>query len=173
MGRRPPELVTWRQGRCLPYGEGIAYWALGEVVKAQAGILESDASDEADAKLDAMLAEMPEAAWLRARLAPLVGLGTRGESGDRDESFAAWRGFLEDLAARTPLVLVFEDLHWADGSMLEFIDNLAEWASGAPIFCVLDGAAGAVREPPRVGWREAKRHHRVRSLPCPTWTPRA
>ena len=131
-----PELVTWRQGRCLPYGEGIAYWALGEVVKAQAGILESDASDEAAAKLDVMLAGMSEAAWLRARLAPLVGLGTPGEGGDRDESFAAWRGFLEDLAARTPLVLVFEDLHWADGSMLEFIDNLAEWSAGVPIFCV-------------------------------------
>ncbi len=131
-----PELVTWRQGRCLPYGDGIAYWALGEVVKAQAGILESDAPDQAAARLDGMLAEMPEAAWLRARLAPLVGLGTRGEGGDRDESFAAWRSFLEELAVRTPLVLVFEDLHWADGSMLEFIDHLAEWSSGVPIFCV-------------------------------------
>ncbi|MBA3427862.1 MAG: AAA family ATPase, partial [Actinobacteria bacterium] len=71
-----PGLVRWRQGRCLPYGEGIAFWALGEIVKAECGILESDSSEEAAAKLEqALPAEDPDRAWLQARLAPLVGAG--------------------------------------------------------------------------------------------------
>ena len=68
-----PDLVTWRQGRCLPYGEGITFWALGEIVKAHAGILESDASATATAKLDVVLPEGEERAWFRQRLLPLLG----------------------------------------------------------------------------------------------------
>ncbi len=130
-----PELVLWRQGRCLPYGDGIAYWPLGEAVKAQAGILESDTAAETAAKLDMALEGMPEAAWLRARLGPLVGLESAG-SATRDESFAAWRSFFEELAAGGPLVLVVEDLHWAEGAMLEFVDYLVEWSSAAPILVI-------------------------------------
>ena len=72
-----PDIVTWRHGRCLPYGEGITFWALGEIVKAEAGILESDDQSDAGAKLDTMLAglfpEEAERAWFGSRLAPLVG----------------------------------------------------------------------------------------------------
>ena len=75
---RSPDLVTWRQGRCLPYGEGIAFWALGEIVKAAAGILESDAPDVAAEKIDlAVQTEQADARWLRQRLRPLVGLDAR------------------------------------------------------------------------------------------------
>ena len=70
-----PELVTWRQGRCLPYGEGITFWALGEIVKAHAGILESDDPATAMAKLDVVLPEGEERAWFRQRLLPLLGIG--------------------------------------------------------------------------------------------------
>src|SRR5207302_1117279 len=85
-----PGLVRWRQGRCLPYGEGIAFWALGEIVKAQCGILESNSPGEAAAKLDRALPEGdPDRVWLRARLAPLV--GAHAEPASQEESFTAWR----------------------------------------------------------------------------------
>jgi class 3 adenylate cyclase len=119
-----PELVSWRQGRCLPYGEGVTFSALGEVVKAQAGILESDDAQAAAGKLADAVAvvagEHSEREWLKARLAPLVGLATADEAraAEREEVFAAWRRFLELVAEAGPLVVVLEDLHWADEAFL-------------------------------------------------------
>jgi DNA-binding SARP family transcriptional activator/class 3 adenylate cyclase len=135
------ELVSWRQGRCLPYGDGIAFWALREVVKAEAGILESDDPQVAAAKLAAAVAatveEPSEHDWFTTRLAPLVGLGGQtGRAVERSEAFTAWRGFLEAMAARRPLVLVLEDLHWADEALLAFLEHLLEWASPVPLLLV-------------------------------------
>ena len=130
-----PELVLWRQGRCLPYGDGIAYWPVGEAVKAQAGVLESDDLSATAAKLEIALEGMPEPDWLRVRLAPLLGLETSG-SATREESFAAWRTFFEELAARSPLVLIVEDLHWADAAMLDFVEHLVEWSTGGRILVI-------------------------------------
>ena len=104
-----PDLITWRQGRCLPYGEGITFWALGEIVKAHAGILESDAPDVATTKLDAVLPEGEERPWFRQRLLPLLGIEATS-SAEREELFTAWRRFLEQIAEERPTVLVFEDL---------------------------------------------------------------
>ena len=125
-----PGLVRWRQGRSLPYGEGIAFWALGEIVKAECGILESDSPDEAEAKLVAALpSDDPDLAWLEARLAPLVGwaaIPSRRRSRSR-------RGVVSSsisLPGRET-VLVFEDLHWADAALLSFLEHLAVWAEGS------------------------------------------
>jgi class 3 adenylate cyclase/tetratricopeptide (TPR) repeat protein len=127
-----PGLVRWRQGRCLPYGEGIAFWALGEIVKAECGILESDSPQQASTKLDRAIADNEaDRAWLKARLAPLVGAG--GEPAAQEESFTAWRRFLEGLAAQNPTVLVVDDLHWADEPMLAFLEHLADWSEGVPL----------------------------------------
>ncbi len=126
------ELIAWRQGRCLPYGDGITFWALGEVVKAHAGILESDRPADARAKLAAAVAEMDDTAWLEERLGPLVGLATSGET-DREESFTAWQRFLEAIASTRALVLLFEDLHWADPALLAFVDHLVDWSRDLPI----------------------------------------
>jgi class 3 adenylate cyclase/tetratricopeptide (TPR) repeat protein len=127
-----PGLTRWRQGRCLPYGEGIAFWALGEIVKAECGILESDSPREAEAKLERALPQKdPDVPWLRARLAPLVGLS--GEPASQEESFTAWRRFCELLAADAPTVLVFEDLHWADRALLSFLEHLADWVQSLPL----------------------------------------
>jgi class 3 adenylate cyclase/tetratricopeptide (TPR) repeat protein len=134
-----PELVTWRQGRSLPYGGAVSLWALSEIVKAQAGILESDAADRAAAKLRRAVEDVfplaSGADWIEGHLRPLVGLGAEGElsGGRQDEAFAAWRGFFESLAERRPLVLAFEDLQWADEALLDFIDHLVDWASGVPL----------------------------------------
>jgi class 3 adenylate cyclase/tetratricopeptide (TPR) repeat protein len=127
-----PGLVRWRQGRCLPYGDGIALWALGEIVKAECGILETDTPDEATGKLErALHPGVEDRAWLLTRLAPLVGAG--GEPAAQDEAFTAWRRFLEGLAAERMTVLVFEDLHWADPALLGFLEHLADWAEGVPL----------------------------------------
>ena len=135
-----PDLIRWRQGRSLPYGEGVTYWALGEMVKAEAGILESDPAPVAEAKLrDAVVRTCSDqdVEWLRAMLQPLVGIGDDGLAGDRrGEAFAAWRRFLEGLAAEGPTVLVFEDLHWADDGLLDFVDTLVDWATAVPLLVV-------------------------------------
>jgi class 3 adenylate cyclase len=128
-----PELTRWRQGRCLPYGEGITFWALAEIVKAEAGILESDSAQVAAAKLEeAVSPAEPEPEWLLQRLAPLVGVEAASPA-EREELFTAWRRFLEGLAAVRPTVLVFEDLHWADEALLAFLEHLAEWSQGVPL----------------------------------------
>jgi DNA-binding SARP family transcriptional activator/class 3 adenylate cyclase len=130
---------VWREGRCLAYGDGITYWALGEVVKQQAGILESDGPAESSRKLAATVAalveEADERAWLEPSLAPLVGIHGVAASVVRDQAFAAWRQFLERIASQAPLVLVLEDLHWADDALVEFVRHLVERAS-APMLVV-------------------------------------
>jgi class 3 adenylate cyclase/tetratricopeptide (TPR) repeat protein len=133
---KKPSLTRWRQGRCLPYGEGITFWALGEIVKAEAGVLESDSSQTAWMKLqEAVPPDEPERQWLLQRLAPLVGVEA-ASSAERQELFTAWRRFLEGLAGNRPTVLVFEDLHWADEALLAFLEHLAEWSQGVPLLVV-------------------------------------
>jgi len=124
--------VMWRQGRCLPYGDGIAFWALGEIVKAHAGIYESDTAQTATGKLEAVLPEVEERPWLRARLLPLLGIES-AQSASREESFTAWRRFLETIA-HDGAVVVVEDLHWADLALLDFISELTEQDRGVPLF---------------------------------------
>jgi class 3 adenylate cyclase/tetratricopeptide (TPR) repeat protein len=134
------ELITWRQGRCLPYGEGVSFWALGEVVKAQAGILETDSSEQAREKLHAAISAAVEdhPDWVESHLSPLVGLAPERElAGDhRAEAFAAWRQFIEALAEQRPLVLVLEDLQWADDGLLDFVDHLVDWAGDVALLVV-------------------------------------
>jgi class 3 adenylate cyclase/tetratricopeptide (TPR) repeat protein len=163
-----PELVSWRQGRCLPYGDGITFWALGEIVKAQVGVLESDGPEQAAAKLEEAVAVLIEDEadrdWVLARLGALVGAAGQdgGAPADRAESFAAWRRFLEALAASGPLVLVFEDLHWADPAMVEFVDHLVDWAAGVPML-VLCTARPELYER-QSGWGGGKRNSATISL---------
>ncbi|MDP9342135.1 MAG: AAA family ATPase [Actinomycetota bacterium] len=156
-----PELVFWRQGRCLPYGDGVTFWALGEVVKAQAGILESDDPSEAQAKLaqavEAVVEDESEREWISARLAPLAGTGSGGTSGvEREEAFAAWRAFLEAVAATRPLVMAVEDLHWADPAMLEFLEYLVDWSTGVPLLVLCTARPELYERHP--GWGGGKRN---------------
>ena len=140
VARDDPQLILWRQGRSLPYGHGVTFWALGEMVKAHAGILEADPPETAEEKLARATDDVlgAEAEWVRAHLRPLVGLGRETELAlERGgESFAAWRRFFEALAERHPVVLVFEDLHWAEDRLLDFVDHLVDWAADVPILIV-------------------------------------
>jgi class 3 adenylate cyclase len=136
-----PDLVTWRGGRCLPYGDGVSYWALAEIVKAEAGILDNDPPELAAAKLaDAVRALLPaaDADWVERDLRPLVGFAaTNGRDAVRaDAAFPAWARFLESLAERAPTVIVVEDLHWADDGLLDFLDDFAGGASGLPLLVI-------------------------------------
>ena len=159
---REPDFVTWRQGRSLPYGDGVTYWALGEMITAQSGILDSDTADEAKAKLRATVADLigdeAEAAWVEEHLRALAGLEADGpSSGDRQsEAASAWRRFLEALAERNPLVLVFEDLHWADDALLDFVDHLVDRAGGVPMLVVCTARPELLDR--RGGWGGGKRN---------------
>jgi class 3 adenylate cyclase len=138
---RGDRLVMWRQGRSLPYGEGVSFWALGEMVKAQVGILETDSAEEATVKLEdalaGLLSDPAESAWVVSHLRALVGLsGGEVTRDQRTEAFAAWRRFFEALAEERPLVLVFEDLHWADDGLLDFVDDLVDWLRDVPLFVI-------------------------------------
>jgi class 3 adenylate cyclase/tetratricopeptide (TPR) repeat protein len=123
--------VAWGRGRCLAYGDGVTYWALAEMVRMRAGIAEGEDPASAQAKLDATLDEYvddeEERAWIRPRLSQLVSLETR-ESLEQADLFAGWRLFFERIAERNPVVLVFEDMQWADASLLDFIEYLLEWS---------------------------------------------
>ncbi|HXZ71401.1 MAG TPA: AAA family ATPase, partial [Streptosporangiaceae bacterium] len=137
------EPARWRLGRSLPYGEGISFWALAEMVKAQAGILETDTSAQAEAKLAQMTSDVvpgaSKADWVRRHLGALAGVhggDAPAGGGRREEAFAAWRYFVEALAQQRPLVLVFEDLHWADDGLLDFVDYLVDWAGEVPLLVV-------------------------------------
>ncbi len=161
------ELIIWRQGRSLPYGEGASYWALGEIVKAQAGILESDSAEVTEAKLgDAVtiVADPGERVWAERHLRPLVGLaGDDPTAGDRrGEAFAAWRRFIEALALEGPTVLVFEDVHWADDGLLDFVDGLVDWVDGVPLLVVCTARPELLERRP--GWGGGKRNATTVSL---------
>jgi class 3 adenylate cyclase/tetratricopeptide (TPR) repeat protein len=134
-----PGLVTWRRGRCLPYGEGVTFWALGEMIKAQATILETDDAATAEAKLHRavrdLVADPREAEWVEGHVRLLLALDApAGER--REDAFAAWRRLFEALAEWGPLALVVEDLHWADEGLLDFLDYLADWATSAPLVLI-------------------------------------
>jgi class 3 adenylate cyclase/tetratricopeptide (TPR) repeat protein len=164
----PSLLVAWRQGRSLPYGEGVAFWALSEMTKAQAGILESDDAQAAEAKLslavENVVSDTAQARWVEGHLRPLAGLGGAGEAGPegRNEAFAAWRRFFEAIAEQNPLVLVFEDLHWADDGLLDFIDHVVDWAGDVPLVVVCTTRPELLDRRP--GWGGGKRNATTISL---------
>ena len=133
------ETVYWHQGRSPSYGEGITFWALGEMVRRRAGLAEND--DESTSRerirltLEDFVAEEAERRAIEPALLFLLGFGD-APAGGRDELFAAWRTFFERIAGRATTLLVFEDLQWADQGLLDFIDHLLEWSAGYPIYVV-------------------------------------
>jgi class 3 adenylate cyclase/tetratricopeptide (TPR) repeat protein len=158
----------WRQGRSLPYGEGVTFWALAEMVKAQAGILETDDDTAVEAKLREALANLvldeSEAGGLAQHLRPLVGLSVDYEvvSDSQAEAFAAWRHLFEAMAEQHPVLLVFEDIHWADDGLLDFIDHLADWSARLPILIVCTARPELLERRP--GWGGGKLNATTLSL---------
>jgi class 3 adenylate cyclase/tetratricopeptide (TPR) repeat protein len=157
----PALYAFWRQGRSLPYGDGVSFWALGEMAKSHAGILESDDAEVAEKKLRAAVGhaidDSAEARWIEGHLRPLVGLSGEAGTAERGaEAFSAWRRFFEGLTEQYPVVLVFEDLHWADDGLLDFVDYLLEWAGDVPLLVVCTARPELLERRP--GWGGGKRN---------------
>ena len=129
--------VWWHEGRSPAYGDGITFWALGEMVRGRAGLAETD--DEATTRAGVArivrehVPDDTEARWIESALLALLGLDTGLGA---DQLFAAWRTFFERLAAKAPVVMVFEDLHHADNGLLDFIDHLMDWSRTSPIMVI-------------------------------------
>ncbi len=131
--------VWWHRGRCLAYGEGVAYWALADMIRMRCRIGEDEQQESAREKLAATLQEhVPDAeerAFVEPRLAHLLGLEAAA-TGDRQDLFAAWRLFFERLADTSPVILAFEDMQWADTSLLDFVEYLLEWSRDCPLYVI-------------------------------------
>ena len=152
-----PDLIRWRQGRCLPYGEGITYWAFGEIVKAEAGILETDPPGSAVGKLrvslEPLFTDSAERSWVASRVAPLVGSGEEATA-EKAERFAAWHRYLAALAEQRPTVIVIEDLHWADPNLVEFLAEVPEVTRGIPLLLVCTARPDFFESHPTWGARQ-------------------
>jgi predicted ATPase/class 3 adenylate cyclase len=131
------QITYWHRGRCLSYGEGVTYWALADMVRMRARIAEDEepasALDKLATVIEEHLRDEDERRFAEPRLRHLLGLeeNTRFE---REDLFAAWRLFFERLADVYPTVMVFEDMQWADASLLDFIEYLLEWSRTSPLF---------------------------------------
>jgi class 3 adenylate cyclase/tetratricopeptide (TPR) repeat protein len=133
------ETVYWHRGRSPAYGDGITFWALGEMVRRRAGLAETDDETTTRDRISATVAEFvpdeSDRGWVEPALLTLLGLEP-APAGGRDALFAAWRIFFERVAANGTTILLFEDLQWADSGLLDFIDHLLEWSKGVPILVV-------------------------------------
>ncbi len=151
------EPVWWHDGRSPAYGDGITFWALGEMVRMRSGLLETDDEPTTRAKVaETLTAHVPdpdERRWIEPALLALLGIesATTGS----EQLFAAWRTFFERLAATSPVVLVFEDFHFADAGLVDFVDHLLEWSRNVPIY-VLTLARPELLER-RADWGAGKR----------------
>jgi class 3 adenylate cyclase/tetratricopeptide (TPR) repeat protein len=131
------EGVWWHRGRCLAYGEGVAFWALAEMVRMRAGIVEGEDPASARVKvrtsLDTFVTDDEEREFVEPRMLHLLGLED-GPARAKEELFGAWRLFFERMAEQGPIALLFEDLQWADSALVEFVGHLLEWSRNRPIF---------------------------------------
>jgi class 3 adenylate cyclase/predicted ATPase len=138
------EEVWWHRGRCLSYGEGVAFWALAEIVRQRLGIAEEDPAETSAAKLAAglerFIADPDERAYVSARLRRLLGVVSSVDDSAalaREELFAGWRLFFERLAQSQPVILLVEDAHHADAALLDFLDHLIDWVRDLPVYLLV------------------------------------
>jgi class 3 adenylate cyclase/tetratricopeptide (TPR) repeat protein len=134
------DVVRWHRGRCLSYGDGVAFWALAEMVRQRFGIAEDDSSAVVAEKMAAGLQTwLPDDAvrdYVGPRVARLLGVEHETAELGRDELFAGWRVLVESIAKVEPVVLLVEDLQYADTGLLDFIDHLLDWARDVPILVI-------------------------------------
>jgi class 3 adenylate cyclase/tetratricopeptide (TPR) repeat protein len=130
------EPLLWHSGRCLSYGDGVAYWALGEMVRQRLGIAADASAAETLARLaaglDRWVPDPGDREFVEPRLGALLAVAEPGLA--RADLFAGWRLFFDRLAEHLPVVLVFEDLQWADEGLLDFIEHMLDWSAASPIF---------------------------------------
>ena len=151
------ETVYWHSGRSPAYGEGITFWALGEMVRERAGLAEYDDEATTRAKVKETVAQWvsdeSERAWIEPALLTLLGV----EGGmAADQLFGAWRTFFERIAEKGPVALVFEDMHFADTGLLDFVDHLLDFSRGVPLYVVTLARPDLIERRP--DWGAGKRN---------------
>jgi class 3 adenylate cyclase/tetratricopeptide (TPR) repeat protein len=138
--------------RCLPYGEGITFWPIAEIVHAAAGLDEPDTVEEARAKVRALLASVEDGDEIADRVSAAIGLGEEG-GGEIQETFWAVRRLLEAIARERPLAVVVEDIHWAEPTLLDLLQYVGGFSVDHPIL-VLCSSRPSIRET-RPDWDRA------------------
>jgi class 3 adenylate cyclase/tetratricopeptide (TPR) repeat protein len=126
--------ATVLTGRCLPYGEGITYWPVAELIRGAAGLTEEHRPDDARRKVESLLAGEDDAPMVAEWIGQMLGLAE--VTAEQEEMFWAVRRLLETLARDQALVLVLDDLHWAEPTLLDLVEHLADWARDAPLLVV-------------------------------------
>jgi class 3 adenylate cyclase/tetratricopeptide (TPR) repeat protein len=126
-----PEGVMALRGRCLPYGDGITFWPLIEAVGQAAGLTGMEEADEALAKISALISDDEHADRIARQLAQILGLA--GGEAAPEETLWAIRRFLEGVARRQPVAFVIDDVQWAEPTMLDLIEYLADWVVDTPL----------------------------------------
>jgi tetratricopeptide (TPR) repeat protein len=126
--------ATVLEGRCLPYGEGITFWALAEIVRQAARIDDGDPPAEALAKIAGLLDGIEDAGVVRDRVGAAIGLSDA--TGAIQETFWATRRLLEVLAAQRPVVAVFDDIHWAEPTLLDLLEYVAGFTRDRPVLAL-------------------------------------
>ncbi|HEY8170668.1 MAG TPA: adenylate/guanylate cyclase domain-containing protein [Candidatus Limnocylindria bacterium] len=133
------ETIWWHRGRSPSYGEGITFWALGEMVRRRAGLTEDDDDDTTRLRIAESVAlfvsDPAERAMVEPALLALLGVG-ESPAGGRDMLFPAWRIYFERISEQATTALVFEDLQWADSGLLDFIDHLLDWSKSRPLLVI-------------------------------------
>jgi class 3 adenylate cyclase len=154
------DTTYWHEGRSPSYGDGLTFWALGEMIRFRAGIAESDDDHKARTKLRTAVVEYvedpEEQRWIEPRLAGLLALDELPPDA-RHEFFAALRTFFQRIAERDPVVMVFEDLHWGDDGLLDFIEELVDRSPRSPIFVLTLSRPELLER--RVGFGSQRRNH--------------
>jgi class 3 adenylate cyclase/tetratricopeptide (TPR) repeat protein len=152
------QVIYWHRGRCPSYGEGVTYWALADMVRMRCRIGEDEPDDVVMEKLagvlDAHISDPEERAFVEPRVAHL--LGVEGGRFEREDLFSAWRLFFERLADVYPTVLAFEDMQWADASLLDFVEHLLEWSRNSPLYVITAARPELVEKRPT--WGAGKRN---------------
>ncbi len=151
------------QGRCLSYGEGITFWPIAEMVRSAAGISDPDTQEEATAKIAALLSGDRDAIEAAGGVSQAIGF-TTDESAPRD-TFWSLRRFMAGLARARPLILVFEDIHWAERTLLDLIESIAEWTLDVPILIVCTARPELLDDRP--DWNDPKRYEATRIVLAP------
>jgi class 3 adenylate cyclase/tetratricopeptide (TPR) repeat protein len=128
---RPTGDATVLRGRCLSYGEGITFYPVAEAVRGAAAILDQDSVTEARRKVEALVGETEHAGLVTTGVAHLMGLVD--EPVGVEDAFWAIRTLFESMARDRPLVVVFEDIHWAEPAFLDLIEHIADWTRDAPV----------------------------------------
>jgi len=136
--------ATVLRGRCLSYGDGITFWPVAEVLRDAAGIAPEDSPAAAQAKLAELVAGEERAERIAGLLGPVLGLA--GEAGQLEETFWAIRRVLEVVAGGRPLVVLLDDLHWAEPTLLDLVEHAASRSRDRPVLLLCLGRPELVEQ---------------------------